>query len=86
MEFKHVSVMLNECIDGLMVKKDGVYFDGTLGGGGHSQAILEKLGDNGFLFATDLDSEALSYATEKLKKYKNFKAIKSNFKNFLKIC
>lgn len=85
MEFKHVSVMLNECIDGLMVKKDGVYFDGTLGGGGHSQAILEKLGDNGFLFATDLDSEALSYATEKLKKYKNFKAIKSNFKNFLNV-
>lgn len=83
MEFKHVSVMLNECIDGLNLKDGGIYFDGTLGGGGHSKAILEKITPNGFLFATDLDDDAIQAASLRLKDYKdNFKAVKSNFKNF----
>ena len=85
MEFRHYSVMLNECLDGLNLKEGGVYFDGTLGGGGHSEEILKKIG-NGFLFATDLDDDALASTTKKLEKYKNFKAVKSNFKNFLKVC
>ncbi|MBR6737638.1 MAG: 16S rRNA (cytosine(1402)-N(4))-methyltransferase RsmH [Clostridia bacterium] len=83
MEFKHLSVMLDECIEGLNLKPNGTYFDGTLGGGGHSLKILEKITPDGFLFATDLDDEAISFATERLSKYKNsFKAVKSNFKNF----
>ena len=82
MKFSHYSVMLGECLDGLAVKKGGTYFDGTLGGGGHSEAILKKLDGEGFLFSTDLDDEAILSATERLKKYKNFKAVKSNFKNF----
>ena len=85
MEFRHYSVMLNECLDGLNLKEGGVYFDGTLGGGGHSEEILKKIG-NGFLFATDLDDDALASTTKKLEKYNNFKAVKSNFKNFLKVC
>ena len=83
MEFKHVSVMLNECIEGLNLKSGGVYFDGTLGGGGHSQKILENISPNGFLFATDLDDDAISFASERLREYgSSFKAVKSNFKNF----
>ncbi|MBR5438914.1 MAG: 16S rRNA (cytosine(1402)-N(4))-methyltransferase RsmH [Clostridia bacterium] len=82
MEFKHIPVMLNECIDGLNVKSDGIYFDGTLGGGGHSEAILKKLDNSGLLVATDRDEEAILHTTNKLSKYQNFKAVKSNFKNF----
>jgi 16S rRNA (cytosine1402-N4)-methyltransferase len=77
--------MLNECLDGLNLKEGGVYFDGTLGGGGHSEEILKRIG-NGFLFATDLDDDALASTTKRLEKYKNFKAVKSNFKNFLEVC
>lgn len=85
MEFRHYSVMLKECIDGLKLKKGGVYFDGTLGGGGHSEEILKNIGD-GFLFATDLDDDALASTSKRLEKYKNFRAVKSNFKNFSKVC
>ncbi|MBO7214391.1 MAG: 16S rRNA (cytosine(1402)-N(4))-methyltransferase RsmH, partial [Clostridia bacterium] len=85
MEFSHYSVMLNECLDGLAVKKGGTYFDGTLGGGGHSEAILKKLGGEGFLFSTDLDDDAILSATNRLKEFKNFKAVKSNFKNFKEV-
>jgi 16S rRNA (cytosine1402-N4)-methyltransferase len=49
-EFKHVSVMLNECIDALKVKDGGTYFDGTLGGGGHSYEILKNSSPNGRLY------------------------------------
>ncbi len=86
MEFQHVSVMKKECIDALSLKNGGVYFDGTLGGGGHSEEILKNIGDSGFLFATDLDDDALLSTTERLKQYKNFKAVKSNFKNFIEVC
>ena len=82
MEFKHIPVMLNECINGLNIKSDGVYFDGTLGGGGHSEQILKNLNDNGLLVATDRDEEAILHTSSRLSKYSNFKAVKSNFKNF----
>lgn len=85
MEFKHYSVMKNECIDELCIKQGGVYFDGTLGGGGHSEEILKRVGEQGFLFATDLDDDALSSTCKRLEKYKNFKAVKSNFKNFTQV-
>ncbi len=54
----HTSVLLHECIDGLAIKPDGIYVDVTFGGGGHSRAILEKLGPNGRLFAFDQDPDA----------------------------
>lgn len=85
-EYKHVSVMLDECIEALNVRDGGVYFDGTLGGGGHSYQILKKSSPNGKLFATDLDDYALERAKERLKEFENrVTLIKSNFKNFAEI-
>lgn len=85
MEFRHVPIMLAECIDGLNIKENGTYFDGTLGGGGHSGAILEKLG-SGKLVSTDLDSEAISTAKARLSRHGDkFIPVKSNFKNFLEV-
>lgn len=83
MEFKHIPIMLNECIDGLNIKQDGIYFDGTLGGAGHSSEILRRLGPKGLLVATDKDDDALKVSYERLSKIsKNFVTIKSDFKNF----
>lgn len=83
MEFKHYPVMLNESINGLNLHPNAVYFDGTLGGGGHSGEILKRTDKSVRLIATDLDDEALAAATERLKGYgERFTAVKSNFKNF----
>ncbi len=85
-EFKHVPVMLEECIDGLNVKPNGVYFDGTLGGGGHSYEILKACSPNGRLIATDLDDYAINRAKEKLKPFDGrYTVIKSDFKRFAEI-
>ncbi|MBA3828010.1 MAG: 16S rRNA (cytosine(1402)-N(4))-methyltransferase RsmH [Taibaiella sp.] len=56
--FYHTSVLLNESVDGLAIKQDGIYVDATFGGGGHSRAILERLGADGKLFAFDQDADA----------------------------
>ena len=83
MEFKHMPVMLQECIDGLDIKPNGIYFDGTLGGAGHSSEILKRLTAEGLLVATDKDDDALKVSTERLSKIgSNFKVVKSDFKNF----
>ena len=66
MEFKHKSVLLFETIDNLNIKPDGIYVDGTLGGGGHSFQILKRLGDGGRLIGIDLDEDALKAAGERL--------------------
>lgn len=78
LEMKHKSVLLNESIENLNIKIDGVYVDATLGFGGHSLEILKRV-NKGFLFAFDQDSEAIQYSTERLKDFGNFKIIKSNF-------
>ena len=77
---KHKSVLLKESIEFLNIRENGVYVDATLGFGGHSLEILKRI-KKGFLFAFDQDSEAISYSTERLKNYSNFKIIKSNFSN-----
>ena len=77
---KHKSVLLEESINFLNIKEDGVYVDATLGFGGHSLEILKRI-NKGFLFAFDQDSEAILYSKERLKNYHNFKIIKSNFAN-----
>ena len=83
--FVHIPVMLSECIDALKVKDGGVYFDGTLGGGGHSYEILKNSAPNGKLVATDLDSYAIRKASERLKEFDGrFTIINDNFKNFAK--
>lgn len=85
-EFTHYSVMLTECIEGLNIKDGGTFFDGTLGGGGHSYEILKASSPNGKLVATDLDDYAIGRATEKLKEFDGrFTIVKDNFKNFSKI-
>lgn len=82
MEFKHIPIMLSECLEGLAIKKDGIYFDGTLGGAGHSSEILKRL-ENGLLVATDKDDDALKVSNERLSKINNnFVTVKSDFKNF----
>ena len=63
---KHYSVMLNECIDMLEIKPDGIYIDGTLGRGGDSKEILKRL-DKGLLYVFDLDETAIREAKERLK-------------------
>lgn len=81
MEFKHVSVLLNETIDSLNIKEDGIYVDCTLGGAGHSSEILKRLSDKGRLIGIDQDEDALSAAKEKLKDYKNVTYVHDNFYN-----
>lgn len=80
LKMKHKSVLLYESVEGLNIKKDGIYVDATLGYGGHSLEILKRINE-GFLFAFDQDSEAIEYSRERLKKYDNYKIIKSNFAN-----
>ena len=69
MEIKHISVMYNECIEGLQIKPDGIYVDGTLGGAGHSKGILEKLGESGRLICNDLDTTAIENAKNVLSEH-----------------
>jgi len=70
--------MLEQCIEGLNIKKDGIYVDGTLGGAGHSKEILRNLSDKGLLIGIDRDEEALEAAKKNLKKFKNVKYIHGN--------
>jgi len=85
-EFKHIPVLKQESIEGLKIKDGGIYFDGTLGGGGHSYEILKLSSPNGKLVATDLDDYAISRATERLSEFSGrFTIVKDNFKSFPKI-
>ncbi|MCD8327894.1 MAG: 16S rRNA (cytosine(1402)-N(4))-methyltransferase RsmH [Ruminococcus sp.] len=77
MEFNHIPVLLNECIDGLNIKPDGIYVDGTVGGAGHSKEIAGRL-QSGKLIAIDRDPEAVSVATERLKGL-NAEVVHANF-------
>jgi 16S rRNA (cytosine1402-N4)-methyltransferase len=81
MEFKHVSVLLNECIEGLNIKEDGIYVDGPLGGGGHSSEILKNLSEDGLLIGIDQDKDALKAAGLRLQNFNNVKFVHSNFYN-----
>lgn len=83
-EFKHITVLLNEAVDGLNIKPDGTYVDCTLGGGGHSGLILSKLSENGKLYSFDQDITAINFNKDKFEEENelgkiNF--IKSNFRN-----
>ena len=77
MEFNHKSVLLNEAVDALAVKPDGIYIDGTAGGAGHSSEIAKRL-DTGMLYALDRDPDAVKIATERLKTLRA-QVIQSNF-------
>ena len=78
-EFYHVSVLLEECIEGLAIKPDGIYVDGTLGGAGHSSRIAAKL-TTGRLIGIDRDTVALTAASKRLAPYKdNVTLVHSDF-------
>ena len=85
MEFKHYPVMLQECIEGLKIKEDGIYVDGTLGGAGHSKEIAKRLSIKGKLIGIDRDEEALKAAKENLKKFQNIIYIHDNHDNIQEI-
>ncbi len=75
--------MLEECMEGLDLKPGGVYFDGTVGGAGHSYEILKRTAPDGRLIATDLDDEAIAAANQRLSEFKGrFEIYKSNYKDF----
>lgn len=84
MEFVHKPVLFNETIDSLNINPDGIYVDGTAGGGGHSKAILERL-RAGKLISIDQDPDAISTVTERLSSFKNSIIVKSNFSNMDKV-
>lgn len=69
MEFSHKSVLLEETVDSLHIREDGVYVDGTLGGGGHASEVLRRLGEKGRLIGIDQDADAIAAATERLKEF-----------------
>lgn len=81
MEFKHISVLLNESVEALNIKPDGIYIDGTMGGGGHSERILRELSPNGMLIGIDRDTEALNASKERLSSYSNVRYVHDNYKN-----
>lgn len=81
MEFNHKSVMLKECIDGLEIKSDGIYVDGTMGGAGHSIEIANRISKNGLLIGIDRDEEAICVAKERLKNFDNIKFVHDNHDN-----
>ncbi|MBR3289052.1 MAG: 16S rRNA (cytosine(1402)-N(4))-methyltransferase RsmH [Lachnospiraceae bacterium] len=87
--FNHIPVLLNETIDGLNVNEDGIYVDATLGGGGHSEKILEKISNgSGYLIGIDQDEDAISATSNRLKKYiddKKLIIVKNNFENVVDV-
>ena len=76
---KHIPVMLSECMEGLITDPSGIYIDGTLGGGGHSKEILNRLETSGQLFSIDQDDEAIAAATAYIGDDKRFSILKGNF-------
>ncbi|MBQ8197912.1 MAG: 16S rRNA (cytosine(1402)-N(4))-methyltransferase RsmH [Lachnospiraceae bacterium] len=86
MVFSHKSVLLNETIEGLCIKSDGVYVDGTLGGAGHSGVIASKLSENGRLIGIDQDAAAIATATERLAPYGDrVRIVRSNYENMCQV-
>ena len=84
-EFKHYTVMKNEAVDALECKDGKIYVDCTLGGGGHSELILQRISPNGKLIAFDVDEDAINAASERLKGYKNITIVKNSYINIKKV-
>ena len=80
-DFKHYTVMLNEAVDALECQDGKIYVDCTLGGGGHSELILQRISPNGRLIAFDIDDEAILHAKERLKNYKHLTIVKTSYIN-----
>ena len=78
-DFKHISVLLEECMDGLAIRPDGIYVDGTAGGAGHSCEIAKRLSQNGKLIAIDKDPDAVAVASARLAPYPVAQVVQSDF-------
>ena len=85
MEFNHKSVMLEECIEGLSIKPNGIYVDGTMGGAGHSKEIAKRISKEGLLIGIDRDEEAICVAKKRLKEFNNIKFVHDNHDNIKNI-
>lgn len=84
--FNHYSVMLHETVDGLNVKPDGIYIDGTLGGGGHAYEVLSRLGEKGSYIGIDQDSDAIIAASKRLEKFgRRLTIIRSNYEDIKEV-
>lgn len=79
MEFSHIPVLFEETMEGLGIKPDGIYVDGTAGGGGHSSGILQRISENGKLYCIDQDPSAIATVTKKFENNKNVTIIQGNF-------
>lgn len=84
MDYKHKSVLLDESIEGLNIKPDGIYVDATLGGGGHTYEILRRA-SRGRVIGIDQDEYAIERASERLREFNNFTAVKNNFSNISQV-
>lgn len=84
-EFKHYTVMKNEAVDALNCRNGLVYVDCTLGGGGHSELILQRISPDGRLIAFDVDEDAIMAASDRLKSYDNLTIVKSSYTNIKKV-
>lgn len=84
-EFEHIPVLLNECIEGLKIKENGIYVDGTLGGAGHSYEIASKLKNTGNLIGIDRDVDAIKKAKDTLKEFENIIYVNDNHDNIKEI-
>ena len=84
-EFEHIPVLLNECIEGLNIRKNGIYVDGTLGGAGHSKKIATALENTGTLIGIDRDEEAIKKAKDTLKQFTNVIYVQDNHDNIKEI-
>jgi 16S rRNA (cytosine1402-N4)-methyltransferase len=88
MEFNHKSVLLDETIESLNIKPDGIYVDGTLGGAGHASVVCSRLSDKGRFIGIDQDEDALSVASERLDKYRantRIDIVKSNYSQMIEV-
>lgn len=86
MIFEHKSVLLYETVDSLNIKPEGIYVDGTLGGGGHASEVLKRLGPEGRLIGIDQDADAIRAASERLKEYGNrVTIVRSNYQNIQEV-
>lgn len=86
MIFEHKSVLLYETVDSLNIRPDGIYVDGTLGGGGHAFEVLKRLGPEGRLIGIDQDADAIRAATERLEQFKDkVTIVRSNYRNIREV-
>ena len=86
MEFNHKSVLLDEVIDGLAIKPDGIYVDGTLGGAGHAGVVCSKLGAAGRMIGIDQDEDAIKVSKERLKPYGDkVTIVRSNYSDMVNV-